>query len=81
MMMMMIMVMVVVVLVVEGAGAAVEVVGMIIMDFIQELERWIVCTPSNVNIFVTLATQQLLECHCKSLFATPCISDVRVVRN
>jgi hypothetical protein len=27
----------------------------------------------SVNVFVTLATQQHLEYHCKSLFNTPCI--------
>jgi hypothetical protein len=35
---------------------------------IQHLERWIVCTPLSVNVFVTLATQQHLEYHRKALF-------------
>jgi hypothetical protein len=34
---------------------------------IQRLERWAVCTPLSVNVFVTLATQQHLE----YLFETP----------
>jgi hypothetical protein len=29
--------------------------------------------PLSVNVFVTLATQQLLEYHCKALFETLCI--------
>jgi hypothetical protein len=41
----------------------------------QQLERWIVRTPSSVNVFVTLATQQHLEYNCKTLFETPCITN------
>jgi hypothetical protein len=33
----------------------------------------IVCTPLSVNVFVTLATQQHLQYHCKTFFETPCI--------
>jgi hypothetical protein len=27
------------------------------LSFIEDVERWIVCTPLSVNVFVTLATQ------------------------
>jgi hypothetical protein len=37
-------------------------------------ERRIVCTPLSVNVFVTLATQQQLEYHCKTLVEIPCIT-------
>jgi hypothetical protein len=30
-----------------------------------------ICTPFNVNFFVTVATQQYLEYHCKAVFETP----------
>jgi hypothetical protein len=39
----------------------------------QHLERRIVCMPSSVNVFVTLATQLHLEYHRKALFETSCI--------
>jgi hypothetical protein len=35
---------------------------------------WMVCTALSVNFFVTLATQQYLEYHCKVIFETPCIT-------
>jgi hypothetical protein len=38
---------------------------------IQGVERWIVCTPLSVNVFVTIATQQISKYHCKALFETP----------
>jgi hypothetical protein len=41
---------------------------------IQGVKLWIVCTPLSVKAFVTLATQQHLEYHCKALFKTPCIT-------
>jgi hypothetical protein len=48
----------------------------------EAVERWIVCTPLSVNVFVTLSSQQPLEYHCKSLFETPCInSEVTLNRN
>jgi hypothetical protein len=31
-------------------------------------------TPLSVKVFVTLATQWHLECSCKALFETPCIT-------
>jgi hypothetical protein len=38
----------------------------------QDVEWWIICMPLSVTcIFVTLATQQRLEFHCKALFKTP----------
>jgi hypothetical protein len=40
----------------------------------QGVERWIVCTPLSVNVFVTIATHQHLEYHCKALFEIPCIT-------
>jgi hypothetical protein len=43
--------------------------------FIQRLERWIIFTPLSVKTFVTLATQQHLEYHWKSLFEIPCAED------
>jgi hypothetical protein len=45
-----------------------------IHPYIQDVERWIVCTPLSVNVFQTLATQQHLEYRCKDLFETPCIT-------
>jgi hypothetical protein len=36
-------------------------------------ERWTVCTPVSVNVFITLATQQHLQYHCKRILETPCI--------
>jgi hypothetical protein len=45
------------------------------------VERWIVCTPLSVNVFVTLATQQHLEYHCKALSEKPCTSPVEVTLN
>jgi hypothetical protein len=41
---------------------------------VQGVDRWIVCTPLNVNIFVTFATEQYLEYHCNALFETLCIT-------
>jgi hypothetical protein len=38
---------------------------------VQGVERWMVCTPLIVNVFVTLATHHS-ECHCKTLFETSC---------
>jgi hypothetical protein len=35
------------------------------------MERWIVCMPLSVNVFITLRTQQHLEYHYKALFETP----------
>jgi hypothetical protein len=35
------------------------------------LERWIVCTPLSVNVFVTLTTQYHLEYHFKVLLKHP----------
>jgi hypothetical protein len=35
------------------------------LPIVQHLERWIVHTPLNVNVFVTLATQQHLKYHYK----------------
>jgi hypothetical protein len=32
-----------------------------------------VCTPLSANVFLTLATRQHLEYHCKALFETPCV--------
>jgi hypothetical protein len=37
---------------------------------VRGVERWIVCIPSSADVFVTLATQQHLEYHCKALFET-----------
>jgi hypothetical protein len=39
------------------------------------LEKWIVCTPLSVNVFLTLATQEHLEYHYKALFETPYITN------
>jgi hypothetical protein len=39
---------------------------------VQHLEQWIVCTSLSVNVFITLATQQLLEYHYEARFETPC---------
>jgi hypothetical protein len=41
---------------------------------VQNFDRGIVCTPLSINVFVTLATQQNLEYHCKVIFETPCIA-------
>jgi hypothetical protein len=41
---------------------------------VRGVQRWLVCTPLSVNVFLTLATQQRLEYHCKALFETPCIT-------
>jgi hypothetical protein len=47
------------------------------LSIIQDVERWMVCTPLSVKVFITLATQQHLEYHCKTFFETPCIFVVR----
>jgi hypothetical protein len=38
------------------------------------VERWIVCTPLSINVFITLATRYHLEYHCKALFKIICIT-------
>jgi hypothetical protein len=38
------------------------------------VERWTVCTPLSVNVFVTLATKQHLEYYCKAVLEIPCIT-------
>jgi hypothetical protein len=43
------------------------------LNVVKHLERRIVYTPLSINVIVTLATQQHLECQCKVLFETPCI--------
>jgi hypothetical protein len=40
---------------------------------VKETSTLKVCTPLSVNVFVTLATQQHMEYHCKALFETLCI--------
>jgi hypothetical protein len=39
----------------------------------EDVEHWIVCKSLSGNVFVTFATQQHLEYHCKVL-ETPCIA-------
>jgi hypothetical protein len=46
----------------------------------QHLERWIVCTPLSVNVFVTFATQQHLECRCKAFLKRPVFYEGAVLR-
>jgi hypothetical protein len=42
---------------------------------VQHLQQWIVCkTCKSVNVFETLATQENLQYHCKTLFETPYIT-------
>jgi hypothetical protein len=43
---------------------------------LSAVQGWIACTSLSVNVFLTLATQQYLEYHCKPLFETPCIEVV-----
>jgi hypothetical protein len=40
---------------------------------VQYLERWTIRPPLSVNVFVTLATQEDFEYHCKAIFETHCI--------
>jgi hypothetical protein len=44
-----------------------------LLTFDKHFERWIACTPSSLNVFLTLATQQHLEYHYKAFFETPYI--------
>jgi hypothetical protein len=44
-----------------------------IIQCFEGVERWVVCTPLSVNVFVTLATQQRFQHNCKALFETLCI--------
>jgi hypothetical protein len=44
------------------------------LSIVQDVERWIVYTSINVNVFITLATQYHLECHCKALSETAYIT-------
>jgi hypothetical protein len=39
-----------------------------LLSIAQGVEQWIVCMPSRVNVFITLATQQHLDYHYKALF-------------
>jgi hypothetical protein len=39
---------------------------------IQGVERWLVCKPLSVSVFVTLASQFHLEYRCKAFFETLC---------
>jgi hypothetical protein len=41
------------------------------ITIIQHLAPWIIYTPLSANVFVTLATQQHLEYHCKSFLKYP----------
>jgi hypothetical protein len=43
-------------------------------NFFEHLERWIVCTPLSVNVFVRLVTQYQLKYHCEAPFETPSIT-------
>jgi hypothetical protein len=43
----------------------------------QGAERWIVCTPLSINVFVTLAAH--LEYHRKTIFETPCKEETLVL--
>jgi hypothetical protein len=36
---------------------------------LEYLERWIVCTPLSVNVFITLATKWHMEYHCKAFMS------------
>jgi hypothetical protein len=47
------------------------------LSIVQHLEVWIVCISLNINVHVTLATEQHLEYHCKAFFKTLCITNGR----
>jgi hypothetical protein len=44
------------------------------LSIVQRVERWKVCTPSSVNVFITPAIELHLEYHCKGISETPCIT-------
>jgi cobalamin biosynthesis protein CobD/CbiB len=51
------------------------------VSVVQGVERWIVCTPFSVNVFVTLAKQQHFEYTSEALFKSRCVLLVTTVQN
>jgi hypothetical protein len=47
--------------------------GYCVSSVTNDYQRWIVCTPLRVNVFITLATQQRLDYIVKLFFEAACI--------